>query len=83
MELASYTEEEMEFASLEGLEAWREYDFGHGRKYRIEQPVRLHVKRKPEGDSHRVIDAAGIRHYIPVGWIAMSFAGKWGLQLVK
>jgi len=78
MKLVPCTEEEMAFTSIEGLEEWREYDFGAGRIYRIEKPVKLSVKRKPEGDSHRLIDAAGTRHYVPAGWTGFRFAGQWG-----
>lgn len=80
VKLVPYTEEEMNFTNIEGLEEWREYDFGHGKTYRIEKPTRVHVKRKPEGDSHRLIDAAGNRHYVPVGWVGFRFGGKWGVQ---
>jgi hypothetical protein len=80
IKLVPYTEEEMGFNDLTGLEDWREYDFGNGRTYRIEKPVKVHVKRKENGDSHRLIDAAGIRHYVPVGWIGFRFGGKWGVQ---
>lgn len=80
IKLVPYTEEELAFNNLEGLEEWREYDFGGGKKYRIEKPIRVHVKRKPDGDSHRLIDAAGNRHYVPSGWIGFSFGGKWGVQ---
>ena len=80
VKLKPYTEEEMKFTDIAGLEDWREYDFGVGRVYRIDNPEQLHVKRKPEGDSHRLIDAQGIRHYVPAGWIGMRFAGQWGVN---
>ena len=78
--LKPYTEEELKFHNLEGLEEWREYNFGNGKVFRIEKPVKVHIKRKPEGDSHRLIDAQGVRHYVPAGWIGFSFGGKWGLK---
>lgn len=43
-------------------EEWREYDF-QGRVYRIEKPVALYVR--PNGTTHRVVDAAGVTHCLP------------------
>lgn len=79
VQLNKYTEEELKFYDIAELEEWREYVFSDNNVYRIEKPVKLHVKRHDNGDSHRVIDAAGIRHYVPAGWIAMRFSGQWGL----
>jgi len=59
-------------------EKYRTYDFGNGKTFRIDFPVKLNVKRKPEGDSHRVIDALGRSHYVPAGWIAITWEGKDG-----
>lgn len=53
-------------------EQYREYHFGDGKVFRIDEPVSLNVKRKPEGDSHRVLDADGKSHYVPAGWIAIT-----------
>lgn len=55
------------------VESWREYIFPNGAVYRISNPERLNVKRKPEGDSHRVVDALGVVHYIPAGWMALRW----------
>ena len=79
MKLVPYKEEDLNWTDISALEEWREYVFPAG-VYHIEHPISLNVKRKPEGDSHRVIDKDGIRHYIPVGWMAMRFKGKWGFQ---
>ena len=54
-------------------EQYREYDFGDGRMVRIEGPDKLHVKRKDEGDSHRILDVDGVSHYIPVGWVKIEW----------
>lgn len=59
-------------------EKYRMYDFGNGVTYRIDFPVQLNVKRKPEGDSHRVIDALGVSHYVRAGWVAIKWEGKNG-----
>jgi hypothetical protein len=58
-------------------EAYRTYYFPTG-ETTITEPVKLNVKRKPEGDSHRIIDAAGVSHYVPAGWLRLSWKGKNG-----
>lgn len=69
-----------EWADISGLEQYREYQMISGNLYRIDKPIALHVKRKPEGDAHRIIDADGVRHYIPAGaWEAFRFKGKFGI----
>lgn len=61
-------------------EEWREYTFGVG-IVRIEQPKWLHVKRQTETQhSHRIIDANGISHYIPSGWIALKWKSPTGKE---
>jgi hypothetical protein len=57
-------------------EAFRTYVFANGGKVTITAPVSLSVRRKPEGDSHRIIDAEGTSHYIPAGWIHLFWRGK-------
>lgn len=59
-------------------ELYRTYTFPTG-EVTINEPVKLSVKRKPEGDSHRIIDAAGNSHYIPAGWLKLSWKGKEGV----
>jgi hypothetical protein len=58
-------------------EKYRTYHFAIG-DYTIIEPVKLNVKRKPEGDSHRVLDAKNIAHYVPAGWLAITWEGKNG-----
>jgi hypothetical protein len=58
-------------------EAWRTYHFPTG-DTTILFPVKLNVKRKKEGDSHRIIDADGVSHYVPAGWLRLSWKGKDG-----
>lgn len=57
-------------------EAHRTYVFGPGRAYRIDLPLVVAVKKTARGDTHRVIDAGGICHYIPAGWIAIFWVLK-------
>jgi hypothetical protein len=59
-------------------EIYRTYEFANGGKVTITAPVKLSVRRKPEGDSHRVIDADNVSHYIPAGWIHLFWQGKGG-----
>lgn len=64
-------------SSLEWLditsEQFREYVYPDGSVYRIDQPQALHVKQKPEGDSHRVIAQGGMSHYVKPGWNAIRW----------
>lgn len=60
---------------LEGVEAWREYDFD-GRVYRIESPVFIEFRHG--GSTHRVTDASGIVHIVPapgVSGCVVRFSG--------
>lgn len=75
----TYNNREAAFTDISGLEEWREYIYPNG-AYRISEPVRVHVTRKVNGDSHRLIDADGVRHYVPAGWIAFRFKGEWGVD---
>lgn len=50
----------MKEVDLNGVELWREYDFG-GRCYRIDKPTLLYVG----ATTHRVVDAAGVVHCVP------------------
>lgn len=47
---------------VNGIERWREYDFG-GRIYRIDNPVSVEFKK--DSTTHRVTDADGIVHCVP------------------
>ncbi len=48
----------------------------------INEPVKLKVTRKTNQitglpmDSHRVLDSRGVAHYIPPGWIALTWTSK-------
>ena len=79
IELSSYEEKELIWNDISGLEAWREYTFPGDGVYRINKPMLINVKRSERGDSHRIIDAAGIRHYIRADWLGFKFGGVWGI----
>ena len=38
----------------------------------------LNLKRKSDGDSHRVVDVDGAAFYIPAGWLALEWQRKTG-----
>ena len=51
-------------------EEYREYDFlvdGSIVKLRIEQPRYINIH--PEHGAHRILDAAGVSHYVPGHWM--------------
>jgi hypothetical protein len=56
-------------------EAWREYQFQGGQIVRIDRPFRLHVS---DDGGHRVFDEHGVSHYIPSGWIHLSWKAREG-----
>lgn len=46
-------------------EMYRVYEFS-GNRVEIDMPVALHISDR---GSHRILDAKGVSHYIPTGWI--------------
>ncbi len=60
-------------------EEYREYTFpaAQGRfvKIRIAKPTHLSVS---ESGGHRLLDAEGVSHYIPSGWVHLSWKAKEG-----
>ncbi len=54
----------------------RTYIFDTNKAYRIDLPLVVAVKKTARGDTHRVIDSAGVCHYIPAGWIAIAWTLK-------
>lgn len=56
-------------------ELYREYRFLGGDMVRIEAPLKLNVS---ESGGHRIFDAKGVSHYIPAGWIHLSWVAKDG-----
>lgn len=55
-------------------EVWREYQF-RGESVRIENPVALNVSKS---GGHRVLDERGVSHYIPSGWVHLTWVAKDG-----
>ena len=56
-------------------ERYREYRFLGGDVVRIDAPMKLNVS---DSGGHRVFDAEGVSHYIPPGWIHLSWVAKDG-----
>ena len=54
-------------------EEWREYEFDN-KVVHLDGPLALNVSN----NGHRVIDSEGVSHYIPKGWIHLSWKGKEG-----
>lgn len=59
----------IEFSDLTD-EQYRQYEFPGGDIVRIDNPVGLNVS---ESGGHRVFDKQGIAHYIPKGWIHLTW----------
>ena len=54
-------------------EAWREYEFDN-KVIHIDEPLALNVSK----NGHRVIAADEVVHYIPKGWVHLSWRAKEG-----
>lgn len=69
---------EIEFVDIDS-EEWRIYEFqgksGTIDKIKINSPISINVS---ESGGHRVLDAEGISHYIPKGWIHLYWRTKEG-----
>ena len=65
---------DLEFTDISS-EEWREYRFLGGETIRINAPQQLNVS---ESRGHRVFDGHGVSHYIPAGWIHLSWKVRDG-----
>lgn len=72
----------MEFKNESGLEfidisseQQRVYEFDNGHRYTITAPLKLNVSK---AGGHRIFDASGQSHYIPKGWVALSWRAREG-----
>ncbi len=64
----------LKFKSLRD-EQYRTYTFLGGETVTIEKPVELNVS---QSGGHRILDSAGMSHYIPDGWIQLTWKVKKG-----
>lgn len=53
---------------------WREYTFDEGQSVRIDKPLKLYIS----DNGHRILDADGVSHYVPLGWIHLKWQAKDG-----
>lgn len=60
----------------------RTYTFAGDNTVTVYAPSKLSVKSKPNGDSHRIADVFGNGHYIPAGWLMISWTVKEGKPAV-
>jgi hypothetical protein len=67
------------FKSIEDEEV-RTYQFGFDQKVKILDPIALHISNS---GGHRVVDSAGVAHYIQSGWLAVSWVNKEGAPRVN
>lgn len=69
-------ETEYKFTDISS-EKWRQYRFPsddvEGNLVFIADPIALHVSRS---GGHRVLDAHGVSHYVPKGWIELSWEAR-------
>lgn len=63
-----------EFADISS-EEWRQYEFPNDEVVRISGPLKLAVSRS---GGHRVFDSTGVSHYVPGGWLHLSWKAKDG-----
>ena len=56
-------------------EQYRIYEFSNGKTVMISEPLKLSVSKS---GGHRIFDNSGISHYIPQGWIHISWRAKDG-----
>lgn len=73
---------EMSFINNSGLifsdissEAYRQYRFADDSIVYIDDPLKLNVS---DSGGHRIFDAGGVSHYIPSGWIHLSWRARDG-----
>jgi len=64
----------LEFKNLDS-EEYRIYEFADGAKVKIDGPLKLHVS---DSGGHRIFDKFEECHYIPAGWIHLSWRSKPG-----
>ena len=59
-------------------ELFRVYVYPSGYRYTVYDPLKLSVKQKPEGDSHRIQLKTGGVLYVRPGWVAIEWTVKTG-----
>jgi hypothetical protein len=72
MDLRNATD--LEFTDISS-EEYRTYEFGPGKFVIINMPTHLHVS---DSGGHRILDASGMSHYVPTGWVHLMWHSKDG-----
>lgn len=65
-----------DFKSLES-ETFRRYRFPGNEEITINRPVALRIS---DSGGHYIVDATGFSHYIPKGWIHLTWSVKPGMN---
>lgn len=65
-------ESDLEFEDISSEEC-RYYRFQNEETVTIFRPQKLHVSNR---GGHRIFDGAGFCHYVPAGWIHLSWTAK-------
>lgn len=67
-------ESNFEFSDISS-ELYRVYEFSNGKTIMISEPLKLNVSKS---GGHRIYDNSGVSHYVPQGWIHISWKAKDG-----
>lgn len=65
-------ESNLDFTDISS-EQYRIYEFNNGKTVMITEPLKLNISKN---GGHRIYDASGISHYIPQGWLHLSWRAK-------
>lgn len=76
METVLTTNTSLEFKSIQ-TEKWRTYTFPNDEKVTVDFPEFLNVSKS---GTHRIVDANGISHLIPSGWIHLMWEVRQGSE---
>lgn len=64
----------LEFVDISS-EHYRTYTFPGGRSVTIDEPLKLNVS---DSGGHRIFDRQGLSHYVPPGWLQLTWEAKPG-----
>lgn len=65
-------ESNLEFTDISS-EQYRIYEFNNGKTVMIVEPLKLNVSKN---GGHKIYDKSGMSHYIPQGWLHLSWRAK-------
>ncbi len=64
-------------------EEYRIYHYADGSTFKINNPTLLPVRRKPGGDSHRIVDTDGHGWYVAAGWVGIEWKNRAGVDPIQ